>query len=58
MNAVVSKKRPIRCTARHTAAPHLDFLSAETLCLPLSDDGKTVNKLLGCTIFSQPQSLL
>lgn len=58
MNAVVTHKRPIRCMARHTAAPHLDFLSAETLCLPLSQDGETVSKLLACTIFSQPHSLL
>jgi len=58
MSAVVTHKRPIRGTARHAAAPRLDFLSAESVFLPLSSDGQKVNKLLACTIFSQPQSLL
>jgi hypothetical protein len=58
MHAAVTHKRPIRCMARHAAAPHVNFLSAETLCLPLSQDGKKVSKLLACTIFSQPHALL
>jgi hypothetical protein len=56
--AVMEQRRPIRSTARHTAARHLDFLSAESLCMPLSQDGVSVDKLLACTIFSQPRSLL
>lgn len=58
LNATFVYRRPIRSTAERTAAPERDFLSAEHLSLPLSDDGATINKILVCTIFRQPRSLL
>jgi len=58
LNATFVYRRPIRCTAERSAAPERNFLSAEHLSLPLSDDGVTINKILICTIFKQPRSLL
>lgn len=58
LTAALTHKQPVRMTAEKSAAPQFNYLSAENLVLPLSDDGATVNKLLACTIFKQPRSLL
>lgn len=58
LSATYMYRRPIRCTAERAAARQRDFLSSEHVSLPLSDDGQTINKILICSIYKQPRSLL
>jgi hypothetical protein len=57
LQPVTQYKRPIRTSAPRTAAQKLSFLSAENLWLPLSEDGNSVNQILGCSIFGEPESV-
>lgn len=58
LSAAHLHRRPIRSSTDRTAAPQRTFLSAESLTLPLSEDGATINKIMMCTIFTTPRSLL
>ncbi len=58
LTATYHYRRPLRATAERAAARERTFLSSETLSLPLSDDGQSLNKILLCTIYKQPRSLL
>ena len=51
----LAHRRPIRQTAVRTLAPRRDYTSAESLILPLSDDGRTVNMILVSTLFKDPE---
>lgn len=51
-------RRPIRSSTDRTTAPKRNYLAAESLTLPLSDDGETINKMMVCTIFTTPPELL
>ena len=58
LTATYKYRRPLRATAERAAARERSFLSSETLSLPLSDNEESINKILLCTIYKQPRSLL
>jgi hypothetical protein len=47
---VLKHRAPIRMTAHRSAVPQMNFLPAESLLLPLSEDGETIDKILASTI--------
>ena len=49
---VVEYKKPLRTYAPRTAVEGQDYVSHETLFLPLSDDGKTVNMVAVVGVFA------
>lgn len=51
-------RRPVHSATDRTAARNVNYLAAENLTLPLSDDGATINKIMICTIFKTPRNLL
>jgi len=56
--ATYHHRRPLRSSTDRTAAPNRNFLAAESVSLPLSDDNATINKVMMCTIFTTPRELL
>jgi hypothetical protein len=51
LQQVLKRRSPIYMLARRSAMPQMSFLPTESLLLPLSDDGKTIDKILAATIF-------
>lgn len=58
LTSTYAYRKALRATAERAAARERSFLSSETLSLPLSEDGQSINKILLCTIYKQPRSLL
>ncbi len=58
LGATYRYRRPLLASTDRTAAPNRNYLGAENLTLPLSDDGETINKIMICTTFTTPLQLL
>lgn len=57
MRRVIETRKPIRIVAARLAGENPSIKSTETLALPLSDDGETIDKILCCVILSAPKDL-
>jgi hypothetical protein len=51
LQQVLEHRGPIRMMAERSSVPQMSFLPAESLLLPLSEGGKTIDKILAATIF-------
>jgi hypothetical protein len=51
LHQVLKHRTPIRMSAERSAIPLMSFLPTESLLLPLSEDGKSIDKILIATIF-------